>query len=162
MKLNLGSEESMKRWDRFADTYSAHHGEQGDLHKEVLLNPVLFSLMGSVTGKTVLDAGCGEGYLSRILASFGANVTAVDYSPRMIEIAKDRTPHDLEIKYKQGNCEDVSFLDGEAFDVIVSNMVIQDLADYESAFQEMYRLLKDGGRGKAELEGRSLFLRRRL
>ncbi len=35
MKLNVGTEEAIKRWDRFADTYSANHTEQGDLHKEV-------------------------------------------------------------------------------------------------------------------------------
>ncbi len=40
--------------------------EQGDFHKEVFLNPTLFSLMGEVKNKKVLDAGCGEGYLSRL------------------------------------------------------------------------------------------------
>lgn len=66
--------------------------------------------METVRNKKVLDAGCGEGYLSRMLARSEATVTAVDYSSRMIEIAKGRTPN-----------------------------------DYEKAFQEMYRLLVDGG-----------------
>lgn len=145
MLKNIGTEESIKRWDRFADAYSATHGERGDLHKEVFLNPTLFSLMGPVKDKRVLDAGCGEGYLSRLLAKSKAMVTAVDYSPRMIEIAKARTPNDLLIDYQQGNCEDLHFLQEKSFDLIVSNMVIQDLANYEQAFQEMYRLLVDGG-----------------
>jgi ubiquinone/menaquinone biosynthesis C-methylase UbiE len=72
-------------------------------------------------------------------------VTAVDYSPRMIEIAKERTSKDLLIDYKQGNCEELTILEDKSFDLIVSNMVIQDLANYEKAFSEMYRLLVDGG-----------------
>lgn len=145
MIQNVGTEEAIKRWDSFADTYSANHTEQGDHHKEVFLNPTLLSLMETVTNKKILDAGCGEGYLSRILARSEATVTAVDYSPRMIEIAKGRTPNDLLIDYRQGNCEDLNSLDDKSFDLIVSNMVIQDLANYEKAFQEMYRLLVDGG-----------------
>lgn len=142
---NIGTEEAIKRWDSFADAYSANHTEQGDLHKEVFLNPTLLTLMETVRNKKVLDAGCGEGYLSRMLARSEATVTAVDYSSRMIEIAKGRTPNDLLIDYRQGNCEDLNSLEDKSFDLIVSNMVIQDLADYEKAFQEMYRLLVDGG-----------------
>jgi 2-polyprenyl-3-methyl-5-hydroxy-6-metoxy-1,4-benzoquinol methylase len=145
MNQNTGAEEAIRRWDSFADTYSANHTEQGDLHKEVFLNPTLLSLMETVRNKNVLDAGCGEGYLSRMLARSEATVTAVDYSSRMIEIAKGRTPNDLLIDYRQGNCEDLNSLEDKSFDLIVSNMVIQDLADYEKAFQEMYRLLVDGG-----------------
>lgn len=145
MERTSGTEEAIKRWDRFADTYSATHTEQGDRHKEVFLNPTLFSLMGEIRHKKILDAGCGEGYLSRLLAKSEAKVTAVDYSPRMLEIAKERTPTELNIDYRQGNCEALHFLEDEVFDLIVSNMVIQDLANYEKVFKEMYRLLIDGG-----------------
>jgi len=145
VKQHIGTKEAIKRWDRFAETYSASHTEQGDLHKEVFLNPTLLSLLGEVKNKNILDSGCGEGYFSRILAQSQATVTAVDYSTKMLEIAKKRTPIDLQIDYRYGNCEDLDFLKDNSFDVIVSNMVIQDLADYEKAFQEMYRLLLDGG-----------------
>ncbi|MDA1478006.1 class I SAM-dependent methyltransferase [Bacillus changyiensis] len=141
----MGTEEAMKRWDRFADTYSQNHTEHGDTHKEVFLNPAIFSFIETITNQNVLDAGCGEGYLSRMLAKSGAHVTAVDYSARMIEIAKKRTPQDLQIHYQQGNCEDLHFLEDHSFDLIIANMVIHDLANYEKAFREMYRLLRDQG-----------------
>ncbi|KRG14088.1 class I SAM-dependent methyltransferase [Lederbergia galactosidilytica] len=144
MARNIGTEEAIKRWDQFADAYSEMHTEQGDRHKEIFLNPTLFSLMDKVENQKVLDAGCGEGYLSRLLAKAGANVTAVDFSKRMLEIAKERTGSE-QIIYKYGNCEDLSFLEDQSFDLIVSNMVIQDLADYEKVFLEMYRLLVKGG-----------------
>ena len=145
MKLDGGTDEVIKRWDRFADTYAANHTAKGDPHKEVFLNPTLLALIGTVKNKKVLDAGCGEGYFSRILAKSEAVVTAVDYSERMLEIAKERTAFELPIDYRHGNCEDLYFLEDKSFDIIVSNMVIHDLPNYEIAFQEMQRLLVDGG-----------------
>lgn len=139
------SEEAVRRWDRFADRYAETHTEQGDPHKEAFLNPTILSLAGDVQNRRLLDAGCGEGYLSRMFASLGADVTAVDYSTRMLEIAKERTTNELRINYLHGNCEHLDMLADESFDLIFSNMVIQDLAEYEKAFQEMHRLLVDGG-----------------
>ena len=145
MKKNIKTEDTIKRWDNFAETYSKSHTEQGDVHKEIFLNPTLFSLMGTVKNKKILDAGCGEGYLSRLLAKSDANVTAVDYSPKMIEIARERTPNELSIHYIKGNCEDLHSLEDASFDLIVSNMVIHDLENYKKTFKEMFRLLVDGG-----------------
>ncbi|MOA36187.1 Magnesium-protoporphyrin O-methyltransferase [compost metagenome] len=85
--------------------------------------------MGSVENKKVLDAGCGEGYLSRMIAKGGASVTGVDYSQNMITIAKSKSPEELKINFHHGNCEDLSFLQNESYDLIVSNMVIHDLSD---------------------------------
>lgn len=145
MRLDAGTKESIRRWNGFADVYSKSHGEKGDRHKEVFLNPTIFSLTGNIENKNVLDAGCGEGYLSRMLSGNGAEVTAVDYSTRMLEIAKERTSKNVSIKYMHGNCEDLHILENNSFDLIISNMVIQDLANYQQAFQEMHRVLKDGG-----------------
>lgn len=118
MEQNIDAEEAIRRWDAFADTYSKNHNEQGDIHKEVFLNPTLFSLMGELKDKHILDAGCGEGYLSRLLSKSGSNVTAVDYSLRMIEIAQERTSVDLQIKYIKGNCEKLDMLKDNSFGMI--------------------------------------------
>jgi ubiquinone/menaquinone biosynthesis C-methylase UbiE len=145
MKSYLGTEEAIKRWDRNAEIITENYNEHGDLHREVLLNPSLFSLVGDVKQKDILDAGCGEGYLSRIFAKSGASVVAVDYSKNMLEIARKKTPKELNIEYRYGNCENLDFLEDASFDIIVSNMVIQDLENYKAAINEMYRLLVNGG-----------------
>jgi 2-polyprenyl-3-methyl-5-hydroxy-6-metoxy-1,4-benzoquinol methylase len=98
-----------------------------------------------VKGKKILDAGCGEGYLSRILAQRGASVIAVDYSKKMIEMAKEKTSDKLSIVYHHGNCEELDFLEKASFDIIVSNMVLQDFAGYKKAIKQMYELLKENG-----------------
>ena len=77
-------------YDQYADEYAAYVAtrEQDDLEGDPfgILTPLLGQL-GDVTGQDVLDAGCGEGYLSRILAARGARVTGVDLSPRLVELA---------------------------------------------------------------------------
>ncbi|MGG2016331.1 class I SAM-dependent methyltransferase [Bacillus sp. S10(2024)] len=145
MRRTMTTDEAIKRWNKHADYFTAGYDEHGGIHREVLLNPAIFSLIEDVKGKKLLDAGCGEGYLSRILAKQGATVTAVDYAEKMIEIAKQRTKSDEAIEYKQGNCEKLDFLTDAQYDLIVSNMVIQDLENYEAALSEMYRLLKKDG-----------------
>lgn len=137
--------EAIQRWDQHAEVFTMNYDEHGDVHREVLLNPTIFSLIEQTSGVSILDAGCGEGYLSRILAKQGANITAIDYSKKMLEIANRKTPTELGIQFRHGNCEKLDDLTSSTFDMIVSNMVIQDLANYEAAFNEMYRLLKEGG-----------------
>ncbi|GGA72469.1 class I SAM-dependent methyltransferase [Ornithinibacillus halotolerans] len=145
MNRTMLTDEAIKRWDKHAEFFTANYTELGDKARIVYLNPTILPLMEDVKGKNVLDAGCGEGYLSRMLAERGANVTAVDYSKKMLEIAKTRTDNNTNITYHYGNCEDLHFLKDNQFDLIISNMVIQDLQDYQAAIQEMFRLLKEGG-----------------
>ncbi|MCC5893987.1 MAG: class I SAM-dependent methyltransferase [Alkalibacterium sp.] len=136
--------ESKRRWNEFADDYAQMTKKYGDLHKEILLTPNLLTLIGEVKDKTVLDAGCGEGYLSRLLAGNGATVTAVDFSERMIELAVERTTEE-DIHYGQANLENLSeFTEGQ-FDAVVSNMVIQDVSNLSAALNELYRVLKIEG-----------------
>lgn len=103
MKNPISSSEAIKRWDKHAKAFTADYDEHGGIHREVLLNPALFQLLEDIDKKKVLDAGCGEGYLSRKLAKLGASVTAVDYSVKMIEIAKHKTSRNLIIEFYHGN-----------------------------------------------------------
>ncbi|MGR6128269.1 class I SAM-dependent methyltransferase [Paenibacillus sp. SER-28] len=140
------TEEAIRRWDMHAENFTAKYTEEGDRSREVLLNPALQACMEPLEGKKVLDAGCGEGYLSRKMVKAGASVEAVDYSTEMLKLARERTPSALGITYHHGNLEELEMFEDQSFDLIVSNMVIQDLALYEQAIAEMQRLLVPGGR----------------
>ena len=146
MDDQLQTGDSVRWWDEHGEEITEGHTPEGDTHRVVLLNPVLFDLLGEVRGKRILDAGCGEGYLSRLLARRGANVLGIDYARKMLEIAGKRTPTEMAVEYRHGNFEDLSFLDDASFDIIVSNMALQDLCDYESAIKEAHRLLAPDGR----------------
>ncbi|MGD2156967.1 MAG: class I SAM-dependent methyltransferase [Anaerolineales bacterium] len=142
---DLKAEEIIKRWDHSAELYASYCSKYGDINKEILLTPVILEMLGNVAGRNVLDAGCGEGFLSRLIAERGASVTAVDYSYKLLEIARERTPDDLEIEYLHANLERLDKLNDDTFDFVVSCVVLQDLLDYQVAVAEMYRVLRPGG-----------------
>ncbi len=145
VSTRLDSEESARRWDAHADLFGSLIGEQGDIHRRLLLNPVVFEFLGDLGGKRVLDAGCGEGYLSRMMARKGASVVGVDYSREMLRLANERTDASTDAEYHHCSAERLDFLDDQTFDAVVSNMVLIDLEDYRSAIDEAYRVLMPGG-----------------
>ncbi len=83
-------------YDQYADRYAdgipeeENDAEEGLTRLDLALQRLL-DYAGDVAGLTVLDAGCGEGRISRILASRGARVTGVDISPRLVDIARSRS-----------------------------------------------------------------------
>ncbi len=56
---------------------------------------MLSALPDDLTGRRVLDAGCGTGAITEELARRGAEVAAIDISPQLIDIAAKRLPEDL-------------------------------------------------------------------
>jgi magnesium-protoporphyrin O-methyltransferase len=56
---------------------------------------LLSYLPEDLKGARVLDAGCGTGALSVVLAERGADVLAIDLSPQLIQVAEQRTPQAL-------------------------------------------------------------------
>jgi ubiquinone/menaquinone biosynthesis C-methylase UbiE len=140
------ADEAIRRWDLHARTlWSEIDPEDGDRHRVILLNPTLFQLLPDVRGKRVLDAGCGEGYLSRKLARLGARVTGADFSREVLGLAEERTDPALAIRYVHANCEDLEGLAAGSFDVVVSNMVLMDLPDHRAALHSFARVLTQGG-----------------
>ena len=112
--------------------------------------PRLLDYAGDVAERSILDAGCGEGHISRRLAQQGARVTAVDLSPRLIAIAQERDPgtgttylvHDLSMPLPQYRT---------SFDLVVSNLVLPDVDDYRGYIATLGDVLKPGGRAVLSL-----------
>jgi len=76
---------STRSWNAIADDWVAHT-DTNDYRNDFLF-PLTFRLLTHLSGRRVLDLGCGEGGYSRELARRGARVTAVDGSERLIEVA---------------------------------------------------------------------------
>ncbi|WP_425092433.1 magnesium protoporphyrin IX methyltransferase [Tropicimonas sp. S265A] len=80
---------------------------------------MLGQLPDDLTGKRVLDAGCGAGQMTAELAARGANVVAIDISPSLVEIASKRLPeaHAPQVTFTSGDMHDVRLGD---FDHVVA------------------------------------------
>lgn len=136
-----------KRWSKGADVWDAGYKKYGDAYRRNLFNPALFPLIGNVKGKRVLDAGCGTGYMSRILAERGAKVTGVDLSKRFIEICENYEKNEPRgIKYFQADLGRMPRIAASQFDLVVSIYVLCDVRDHVRAIKEISRVMKKNGR----------------
>ncbi len=105
--------------------------------------PDLLELLGDITGRSVLDAGCGDGYLSRVLAGRGARVTGVDLSPRLVANARARNP---DIDYRVADLSKPQPADAAGFDAVASYLVLNDVRDYRGFIVTLAAVLRPGGR----------------
>lgn len=111
--------------------------------------PAVFELVGEVAGLDVLDAGCGEGYCSRVLAERGPkSLVGFDASSEMIELARRQEQEERRgVRFEVGDIRNIRFADA-AFDVAIAVFVFNylSLADTERALGELHRVLRPGGR----------------
>jgi SAM-dependent methyltransferase len=96
----------------------------------------------------ILDAGCGIGGSSRLLAkSYQCRVTGIDLSSSFIETARDLTRWcrlDPGINFEQGSVLDMPF-ETNTFDAILCQHILMNIQDKKTALKEFYRVLKPGG-----------------
>ncbi len=134
-------------WDHMSDWWDAQHGDEGNLWHRALIDPPVFKLVGDVAGQRVLDLACGNGYMSRRFARQGAPVTGVDATAPIIERARAREANEpLGITYHIADAAHLGMLEDGAFDVVVCNMALMDIADATGAIQEVSRVLRPQGR----------------
>ena len=138
--------EVTQHWDDNADVWTEHVRQGWDTFREHLNNPTFLQLVGNLKGKNVLDAGCGEGYNTRIFARMGAKMTGIDVSTRMIEHARQAEQKEpLGIRYKLASFTDMPIFGDGSFDTVVSTMALMDSPDFEKAVGEIYRVLRKNG-----------------
>src|SRR5262249_43588367 len=97
------------------------------------------------SGLTVLDAGCGEGYLSRILTRLGAKVTGIDVSVRLVEMAC-RQDAKGEIDYQIADLSQPLPAYQNHFDLCASFFVLNDVPDHRGFLSTLGSVIRPGGR----------------
>ncbi len=143
----LTDEEIQKSWDGAAEWWVSRYTARGDVNREWVVDPILLDYLGNVKGLGVLDAGCGSGYLARLLAQRGARVEGVDLSRKLLAAAEvDEARDPLGIRYRSADLADLSAFASGSFDAVVSNIVLQDVRRFAEAIREIHRVLRPGGR----------------
>lgn len=120
-----------------ASSYAALFAGAADHAINSLLNAVR-----AKAGDKALDLCCGHGNVADALKARGCAVWGVDFSPAMLEMARERVPDAV---FVEGNAQDLPF-EEEDFDVVVSNFGICHVADQQRALAEACRVLRRNGR----------------
>ncbi len=102
--------------------------------------PATQLLLGDVTGKRVLEVGCGAGPLTEWLVNEGASVTAMDVSPRMVGMAKARLGNRARILTGDLTAP-LTFASDAGFDLVVASLVLHYLRDWIGPLRELRRVL---------------------
>jgi SAM-dependent methyltransferase len=106
--------------------------------------PTLLGLLPPVTGRRVLDLGCGLGQLAHHLAEQGAaEVIGVDLSEQMLARARSNWSHSR-VVFQRAAMEDVAF-PADRFDLVVSSLAVHYVADYAGLCERIARWLRPGG-----------------
>ncbi len=139
-------------WEKFARIDNALDGYTHSI-----------KVLGDISGLKVLDFGCGNGWLSVVLAKMGANVSGFDISKEAVRVARamsefngvgDITDFKVGSGYASGFPE-------QSFDLIIGQAILHHLGDKEMLAKELNRLLKPGGKAVFhECFGNSLLLER--
>lgn len=134
-----------REWRELAPAWIKEAREGRNPTRNGLLDAPVLEACGDVEGLKVLDCGCGEGRFCRILAERGAGyVLGLDLCEPMIEAARGlQSGRD---EYRLQDVQDLSFLEDESFDLVVSYLNQCDLPDFAANTKEVFRVLKKGGR----------------
>lgn len=109
-------------------------------------NRFILRRMGSLEGRRILDIGAGLGESSVYFALRGARVTAVDISPRMIELAhRLARAHGVEIEGVVSAAEGLR-VPADSYDLAYMANLLHHVADRERLLGQVHAALKPGGR----------------
>ncbi len=106
----------------------------------------LVATVGVGEGVRVLDVATGSGNAALVAAALGADVTGLDLTPHLLDIARRRAEEaELRIELIEGDAEDLPF-DDDAFDRVVSVFGVMFAPDQQRAADELARVCRPGGR----------------
>ena len=137
----------IEKFGALASRWWDANGPQRPLHE---LNPVRLSYVCGfqpLSGRRVLDVGCGGGLLSEAMAAEGAQVTGIDLSEQLIDIARlHLLESGLKAEYRVISAEAMAAKQPAGFDAVTCMEMLEHVPDPQAIVQACFELLKPGGR----------------
>jgi 2-polyprenyl-6-hydroxyphenyl methylase/3-demethylubiquinone-9 3-methyltransferase len=136
----------LQKFNALAQKWWQPDGMFRPLHQ---LNPLRLEWIESIaplTGKKVLDVGCGGGILSEALARQGAHVTGIDLADDVLGAAKAHCMQSgLSIDYRRISAEDLAMAEPGTYDIVTCLEVLEHVPDPTITVNACSRLVKPGG-----------------
>ena len=143
--MNIDQQE-VQKFSALAEKWWDKSGDFKPLH---VINPLRANYIASkvdLTGKKILDVGCGGGILAEALSDAGAIVTGIDAAGPGIEIAKlHAQDNNKSINYIESTAEDLLNSSEEKFDIVTCLEVLEHVPDPELLVRTCINLLKSEG-----------------
>ena len=112
---------------------------------DLIIDPALEALLPDLTGKTVLDLGCGDGkHCAEFIDRGAKSVVGIDISEKMLQIARAENANGA-IRYTNMSMTEIAGL-RKTFDFIYSNMAFHYIEDFTAFTKTLFQALNPGGR----------------
>lgn len=135
--------------DKFNDLAHSWWDPYGDFKPLHEINPLRLNYIDAkahVKGKTVLDIGCGGGILSESMAQHGAQVTGIDMSPKVLEVAKLHLYESGQrVDYRLISAEALALEQPHAYDIVTCMEMLEHVPDPSSIVKACATLARPGG-----------------
>ena len=133
---------SQTGWGNVATWYDGHLKDDDTYHSKVIV-PNLIRLVALKPTESLLELGCGQGFVLEKFLPFSVNLTGVDIGGELIQIAQKNNP---KISYLTASADDQDILVGEKFDVITIVLALQNMKNLAEVVENIDRLLSKTGR----------------
>ncbi|MBS0359548.1 MAG: bifunctional 2-polyprenyl-6-hydroxyphenol methylase/3-demethylubiquinol 3-O-methyltransferase UbiG [Proteobacteria bacterium] len=142
--MNIDQNE-IKKFDDLSEVWWDESGELKTLHK---INPIRMEFISKhahLSGKKVLDVGCGGGILSESLAKAGATVTAIDMSESALDVARKHNLERLSIDYQNVTIESIADTNPNTFDIVTCLEMLEHVPNPQDIIHACAKACKPNG-----------------
>jgi len=138
--------QELKKFSDLAHRWWDPTSEFRPLHE---INPLRLEWINTIvalTGKTVVDIGCGGGILAESMARKGAKVTGIDLSDKALKVADLHSMDSgIQVRYEKIAAEDLAAREASQFDVVTCMEMLEHVPDPASIVRACATLVKPGG-----------------
>lgn len=127
-------------WEQHADWWIDGFTDGADPEYEEQILPIAAAELGDA--RTIIDIGCGDGQIARMMAAVGATVVGVDPTWNQIRVAAERGGG---VRCASATADRLPFADA-TFDAAVACLVFEHIDAVDEAIAEVARVLRAGGR----------------
>jgi SAM-dependent methyltransferase len=140
------ADEAKDWWEKHAREFQAAVRLPVDVIYGNHANERDLQIIGPVTGKRLLEIGCGGAQCGIAFAKQGAHVTGIDIAGAQLEFARELAhEHGVEITFHQRDMTDLGVIGSETQDIVFSASALHYVDDIVACFREVHRVLRRGG-----------------
>jgi len=138
--------DEIAKFEKLASRWWDPNSEFKPLHDINPLRANWIDERAPVSGKSVVDVGCGGGLLSEALAHRGANVTGIDMGEAPLAVARlHQLESGVDVSYMQSTAESLAAAKPAEFDVVTCLEMLEHVPDPSTVIQACADLCKPGG-----------------
>lgn len=143
---NRNSSRESTSWEKVSKWYDHYVGKFGSEYQREIIFPGVLKMLQPSKGEKILDLACGQGVFCRQLNRLGAEVTGVDISKALLQIAKKHSGNIPKIDYRWAEAGHLKGIPNYFFDASVCVLAVQNMNPLEPVIRELNRVMKPGAR----------------